>query len=43
VLVTDTSAVTQSPSVEVCSVASLLADAIRRLHHDEPLGDLLHP
>jgi phosphoribosylpyrophosphate synthetase len=42
VLVTDTLAGTGSPSVEVRSVASLLAGAIRRLHHGEPLGDLLH-
>lgn len=43
VLVTDTVAQpigTQMP-LSVCSAAPLLADAIRRLHHDEPLDDLL--
>jgi phosphoribosylpyrophosphate synthetase len=29
--------------LEVVSLASLLADAIRRLHQDEPLDDLLVP
>ena len=29
------------PAVQVQSIASLLADAIGRLHHDQPLGDLL--
>lgn len=43
VLVTDTLAAPAVPSVEVCSVAPLLADAIRRLHDNEPLDDLLHP
>ena len=29
--------------VQVVSIAPLLADAISRMHHDEPLGDLLAP
>jgi ribose-phosphate pyrophosphokinase len=43
VLVTDTLDVSRSAPVEVCSIAPLLADAIRRLHDNEPLDDLLHP
>jgi ribose-phosphate pyrophosphokinase len=43
VLVTDTLEVPRLASVEVCSIAPLLADAIRRLHDNEPLDDLLHP
>ncbi|WP_433445582.1 hypothetical protein [Nonomuraea sp. CA-141351] len=41
--VTDTLAQSAAPamSLGVCSVAPLLADAIGRLHHDEPLDDLL--
>jgi hypothetical protein len=41
VLVTDTVAVSPAPPVEMRSVTSLLADAIRRLHDDDPLEDLL--
>ncbi|WP_030925840.1 ribose-phosphate diphosphokinase [Streptosporangium amethystogenes] len=43
VLVTDTVAQPTRPEMplSVCSVAPLLADAIRRLHRDEPLDDLL--
>jgi ribose-phosphate pyrophosphokinase len=43
VVVTDTVPPGAMPGVplEVVSVASLLADAIRRLHQDEPLDDLL--
>jgi ribose-phosphate pyrophosphokinase len=40
-LVTDTLPSPQGTSVETCSVAELLADAIGRLHRDEPLDDLL--
>jgi ribose-phosphate pyrophosphokinase len=43
VLLTDTLDVSRSAPVEVCSIAPLLADAIRRLHDNEPLDDLLHP
>jgi ribose-phosphate pyrophosphokinase len=42
-LVTDTVEVSAGPVVEVCSIAPILAEAIRRLHHHEPLDDLLHP
>jgi ribose-phosphate pyrophosphokinase len=28
------------PTLEVCSVAALLSDAIGRLHREEPLDDL---
>ncbi|MGW4967571.1 ribose-phosphate diphosphokinase [Nonomuraea sp. NPDC004186] len=43
VLVTDTVARPPTPPMRlgVCSVAPLLADAIGRLHRDEPLDDLL--
>lgn len=41
ILVTDTVGGAASGSVQVCSVAGLLADAVDRLHHDRPLGDLL--
>lgn len=43
VLVTDTVAQPAAPSLPlgVCSVAPLLADAIGRLHRDEPLDELL--
>ncbi|MEU8246492.1 ribose-phosphate pyrophosphokinase [Nonomuraea sp. NPDC048916] len=43
VLVTDTLAQPPTPAMPlgVCSVAPLLADAIGRLHRDEPLDDLL--
>ncbi len=41
ILVTDTVGGAPSGSVQVCSVAGLLADAVDRLHHDRPLGDLL--
>lgn len=40
-LVTDTVGGADAASVQVCSVAGLLADAIDRLHHDRPLDDLL--
>ncbi|MST32253.1 ribose-phosphate diphosphokinase [Acidimicrobiaceae bacterium USS-CC1] len=40
-LVTDTAAGEDRGSVEVCSVAGLLADAIDRLHRDRALDDLL--
>ncbi|MEO3876154.1 ribose-phosphate pyrophosphokinase [Nonomuraea sp. B12E4] len=43
VLVTDTLAQPATPAMPlgVCSVAPMLADAIGRLHRDEPLDDLL--
>jgi len=43
VLTTDSLAVDQAsmPALRVVSVAPLLADAIGRLHRDQPLGDLL--
>jgi ribose-phosphate pyrophosphokinase len=42
VVVTDTvtAELPMSPQIEVCSVAPLLATAIRRNHHDESLADL---
>jgi ribose-phosphate pyrophosphokinase len=42
IVVTDTVAAEPPPPahVEVCSVAGLLASAIRRNHHDESLADL---
>ena len=40
-LVTDTVTTPDASPLEVCSVAGLLADAIGRLHRDEPLDDLL--
>lgn len=38
---TDSLPQSQSPAIQTESVAPLLADAIGRLHHDQPLGDLL--
>jgi ribose-phosphate pyrophosphokinase len=38
IVVTDTLPVAAAAPVEVCTVAPLLADAIRRLHADEPLA-----
>jgi ribose-phosphate pyrophosphokinase len=48
VLVTDsvtptTATATAELPIRVCSIAGLLADAIGRLHRDEPLDDLLFP
>lgn len=40
-LVTDTVTTPEAGSLEVCSVAGLLGDALGRLHRDEPLDDLL--
>jgi ribose-phosphate pyrophosphokinase len=40
-LVTDTVLPTAGPTVEVCPIGPLLADAIGRLHRDECLDDLL--
>jgi ribose-phosphate pyrophosphokinase len=34
---------TEAPRVDTCSVAPLLATAIRRNHYDESLADLRHP
>jgi len=41
VLVTDTLPIPKAVPLQVCSISALLADAIGRLHQDEPLGDLL--
>ncbi|HXV94700.1 MAG TPA: ribose-phosphate diphosphokinase [Pseudonocardia sp.] len=42
VLVTDTAlAVPAAPPVRVCPTAGLLGDAVGRLHHGEPLDDIL--
>jgi ribose-phosphate pyrophosphokinase len=40
-LVTDTVTTPEAGTLEVCSVAGLLGDALGRLHRDEPLDDLL--
>lgn len=40
-LVTDTMATPDTPALEVTSVSALLADAIDRLHRDEPLDGML--
>jgi ribose-phosphate pyrophosphokinase len=40
-LVTDTVTTPEAATLEVCSVAGLLGDALGRLHRDEPLDDLL--
>jgi ribose-phosphate pyrophosphokinase len=42
-IVTDTLPIEPEPerTLQVCSVAPLLADAISRLHHNEPLDTLL--
>jgi ribose-phosphate pyrophosphokinase len=41
-LVTDTVPIPSNalPTLEVCSLAALLSDAIGRLHREEPLDDL---
>lgn len=40
-VVTDTVATPEATPLEVCSIADVLADAIRRLYRGEPLDDLL--
>jgi ribose-phosphate pyrophosphokinase len=40
-VVTDTIGVESAPPVEVCSIGTLLREAIGRLHDDQPLGELL--
>lgn len=40
-MITDTLDIPPAPRLEVSSVGGLLADAVDRLHNDQPLEDVL--